>query len=448
MPRSPWTSSGKAESRPARVGGPGHRAEAREERERPALGGLDEADELFVDRLLGVVPAPVRQMGRAVQEGVFVEGERAADVDLVDLAGRGAETDSQARRDRRAREHDGPVREQLRGERRRDVDRRDTQRRARPLIDPGDVVVVGRDEPVDVGPQTSGGEHGAHRRLAGFGAPRVPDLDELAENRLEPAEAGTRETDDLLEIPAERAAQSLAGSHEQRLLETLGQPGEVVDRREPRARPGAEGGTRRGCDGPQAADADRHPETVGHDVLERVGLVDDEHVVPGKDGAVGCDVSAEQVEIHDDDVGGCRRRPRPFGETLAARRATERAGALLGAHAERRPQSRVRLLDELRPVAGHGPVRPSEDPAGSRAAFVRGSFARGEDSLGPGEPGFVQPLHAEVVRAAFQHRRREAAQAGGDERDVLVSELVLEGFCRGRDDDVPARKHRGDEVRQ
>ena len=220
----------EAEASPERVGCPVHRAEAREQRERPALGGFDEAGELLVDRLLGVVAAPVRQVRRTVQKGVLVESERAADVEDVELVRRGAEVHRQPRRDRRAREDDRLAGEQPLGEERRDLDRRDPQRWARPLVDPGDVVVVGGGEPVDVGPQPTGGEHRPHRGLGRVGEVTAVSRPEGGtELRFHSLEPGAAEREDLAEIPGRRAGQPFLGAGEQGLLEALRHPGEVVD---------------------------------------------------------------------------------------------------------------------------------------------------------------------------------------------------------------------------
>ncbi len=56
----------------------------------------------------------------------------------------------------------------------------------------------------------------------------------------------------------------------------------------------------------QASRADVHSERGGKDVFELMGLVDDKCVMLRQDLAPTSQISAEKMEIHDDDVrGGC-----------------------------------------------------------------------------------------------------------------------------------------------
>ena len=277
-----------------------------------------------------------------------------------------------------------------------------TRSAERAPFDPGDIVVVGPDEPVDVAPQVSRGEHRPHCRLGVVpGAAAGPG--ERAEIRLEPLETGAGEGEHVAEVAARPADEPFLGATDQGLLEPLRQPGDVVDGAGARPRAPREGGTGRGGDGAEPPGPNRHAETLGHDLLERVSLVDDEHVVGRQHRAVARDVGAEQMEVHDDDIRRLRRRPGPLGEALGSRRATEGAGALVRRHAQRGPQLLVRFGLELGPVTRRGPLGPGEDLPDLRRPLAGRRVVGPEHALGPGETGLAEPLEAEIVGAAFQH---------------------------------------------
>ena len=68
----------------------------------------------------------------------------------------------------------------------------------------------------------------------------------------------------------------------------------------------------------QASGADVHSERGGKDVLELMGLVDDERVVLRQHLSPTSQISAEKMKVHDDDVRGGRPRTSCLREALAA----------------------------------------------------------------------------------------------------------------------------------
>src|SRR5690606_24086193 len=97
------------------------------------------------------------------------------------------------------------------------------------------------------------------------------------------------------------------------------------------------------------------------DVLEHVGLVDDDDVVLGEDRPAAGEVEAVEVEVDHHDVGLGRPGPGRLGEAPVAPRAPGRAGAVAGGGADRGPGRLAGLDLELGPVAGAGGRRPRGD---------------------------------------------------------------------------------------
>ena len=96
-------------------------------------------------------------------------------------------------------------------------------------------------------------------------------------------------------------------------------------------------GPRRGDDGTEAARRDLDPEARGHDLLELVGLVEDDDVVVGQHRPAAGQVRPVEVGVDDHDVG--RRGPvvGGFGEAASARGAVVGARAFPGADAQHVP---------------------------------------------------------------------------------------------------------------
>ncbi len=110
--------------------------------------------------------------------------------------------------------------------------------------------------------------------------------------------------------------------------------------------------------GPESPGADLHPETVGHDLFNFVGFIEDHNVVGREHGTATGQVGSVQVGVDHHHVG--RRRPAPgiFGEALPARRATECSRAFAGGCRHHGPRPEVGLEVKLGPVPGGGVLRP------------------------------------------------------------------------------------------
>ena len=177
---------------------------------------------------------------------------------------------------------------------------------------------------------------------------------------------------------------------------------------------------------------------VAHDVLEHVGLVEHDDVVLGQDHAAAADVEAVEVGVDDDDVGGRGPPPGLLGEARLAERAAIGAGALVAADAHRSPRGVRRGPVELGAVAGVGACRPTRRSGGSRRASPP-PCPRARAGPRVAAVHLPQPLQADVVAAALQHRPVERhRQRRLQEGEVLAGELVLQRLRRrGHDDPRP-----------
>jgi hypothetical protein len=189
--------------------------------------------------------------------------------------------------------------------------------------------------------------------------------------------------------------------------------------------------------------ADRHAEVLRGDVLELVGLVDDQRRALRDDLAEGvvaqCRVGAQQMVVDDHDVALGGPLPHPRDEALAVARAG-RTGAGLRRRGDLRPEGQVvRQLVDLRPVAGLGGLGPRLDERVVDAVDVRAQRRRLLEGL--------PPLQAQVVATALHAGRAERhRQHPRQQRQVLGEDLFLEVLGAGRDDDpLPAQDGR-DEV--
>ena len=196
----------------------------------------------------------------------------------------------------------------------------------------------------------------------------------------------------------------------------------------------------------------RHPagregdaEGARHHVGSLVGLVEDEHVVLGEDVAARRHVGAEQVEVDHDDVGLPRPLVGGLGEAILAAGALLGPGALVGPDAHRRPRRRGRLEVQLGPVAGLAVLGPRQQPghlaadgAGAGATGVAVADRQAQLALVAGPADLQRRLPAEVVAAALEHgpRQPRPQPGGGDRREVLAGQLVLQGLGGGGDDDL------------
>ena len=181
----------------------------------------------------------------------------------------------------------------------------------------------------------------------------------------------------------------------------------------------------------EAGGADRQASRGRDDVLELVGLVEHHDVVLGQQRPSAGEVEAVEVGVDDHDVGTLRGPPgQPRRST--ARPAGQRAApghswlvTLTASHA--------------RGLIGH--VSSAWSPVGDVCAQVgeavelpahRGpEVVQLERSLVGAAVASSQPLEAEVVRAALEHRPLEGhAEVLGQEGQVLAGQLVLERLGR------------------
>ena len=192
----------------------------------------------------------------------------------------------------------------------------------------------------------------------------------------------------------------------------------------------------------QVGHADARAEPLGGDVLELVGLVEDDDVVLGK---------------HPDRPSDASRSPRSakynawFTNTISASPASARA----------RSEKQVDCTGQRAPRQRSGPDRELRPEPCGRCNLELGAIAR----LRAREPG-TQPLErrrvvrvdqalldvirsepADVVATALQHDGVDLAAEGRlREREVVVQQLRLQRARRGRDDDGASGRRRRNQV--
>ncbi len=172
-------------------------------------------------------------------------------------------------------------------------------------------------------------------------------------------------------------------------------------------------------------------------------LVENERVRAGQDLAEALlldrQVGEQQVVVDHHQIGLLRRAPRLDDEAFAERGAVG-AEAVLGGRGHARPQRRIlRHLGQFGAIAGRRARRPDVD-----RLQLGDLFAAGET---PFLPRLLEPVQAQVVRAALQQRRADArAEDAAHLRQVAMEQLVLQRLGAGRDDHAPARRQRGHEI--
>ena len=310
--RSSWVRMVNGQAGPERGGGLVHGPPAREQGQRAPAGRVDQRLQLVVHAGPVAGLAGIGEVGGAVQEGVGLVVERAADVEHVGALGRQPDPLGQVQRDGGGGEDGrapgphalastGPTSSGAtasRGWRRRPPTHATCPRagergvevlgqRDGRLLGADSALVgvghVGRDGP-QRGQQGSTGRRPCGERVADGVGQRAPGAaaDVGREGVGQPVPASARGAEQLVVVD-----------------DPAGQPGQVGE----------------------AAGAEATAGGVGDDVLELVGLVDHDHVVLGQDRAAGADVEAVEVGVDDDDVG--RRGPAAgrLGEALFAERA-------------------------------------------------------------------------------------------------------------------------------
>ena len=201
----------------------------------------------------------------------------------------------------------------------------------------------------------------------------------------------------------------------------------------------------------EPAAGDRHTRGTGGDVLDGVGLVEDDRVVGREYLSVGEHMQAVEVGVHDQHIDVGRRVPGSLSEALRTGRAVLRARALPpgDAHGFPRPVGRLEVETGPVPVRGLlGPIRQPRDLVAGAAGLLSRS-GRNQLALlrGGGRGQISELLEADVVRPALQHREpQRRAQSSLQLGQVLVDELVLEGLGGGGYDRLLAAHRDGREV--
>ncbi len=187
-----------------------------------------------------------------------------------------------------------------------------------------------------------------------------------------------------------------------------------------------------------------------------MGLVHDQHLVLRQDRGTLDGIDGEQGVVRDDDFGELGTLAGHLREALGAVGALRRAQALPRGHRHLRPGAVRDTRGEIVPVAVLGLVRPVTQPQQVLAQLAggRGGLELVEETvLLVLRHALVQPVQAQIVRPALQHRELRAAaqqrvQGVHRARQVAFHELALQ--CqRGRrhDHSLPVRE-RGHEIAQ
>ena len=150
------------------------------------------------------------------------------------------------------------------------------------------------------------------------------------------------------------------------------------------------------------------------------------------------EVGEQQMVIDDDDVGLDRLAAR-FDHVALAEVGAARAEAVVARRGDLRPQrmgvTQVRHFGEVAGARGAGPAFDARQRA----------VARAREALLPAE--LLQPVGAQIVRAPLEQRdARRHADGAGDQRQVLVEQLVLQRARAGGDEHAPAGEQRGHEI--
>ena len=193
-----------------------------------------------------------------------------------------------------------------------------------------------------------------------------------------------------------------------------------------------------------------HSDGVTDDVFESMSLVDDDHVVFGQYGAVRSDVEPVQMRVHDDDVGLGRPETGGLGETHSSEWAASRPGAFVGTYCHGSfgvAADAERKISEIAGVVAIGPLLHLCDLtmlASTRSFELHLLLALPTHDL-------LETLTTDVIAASLEYRPLEVASHRGgdglgDEGEILVGQLILEGFGRRGDHGLATRGDKGDQI--
>ena len=189
------------------------------------------------------------------------------------------------------------------------------------------------------------------------------------------------------------------------------------------------------------------PRKLRRDLRQLMRFVDDDRVGARQQVAEALllehEVRHQQVMIDDDDVGRLRVAPRLHDVATIERRAF-RAEAVVARRGHPRPH-RIGIA-ELRELGDVALPRRARPVAHFRQAARDFLAQAARSSLLLGE---LEPMHAQVVRAALQQRdAHRPADRARDRRQIAMEQLVLQLARAGGDDHAPAGEQRGHEIRE
>ncbi len=202
----------------------------------------------------------------------------------------------------------------------------------------------------------------------------------------------------------------------------------------------------------EAAGADLEAKGGRSDVLEFMGLIEDDQVVGRKQIASGGERGRIEVGVHHDHIGLCGPGAGRLGKTDVARGAASGAGALPRPDAQLGPGHRTGLPGQVGPVSGGGAFRPIHQSANLPAE--RAEVGRTADGIADIKPHLLvtaghlgHALPADVVGTALEHREFERrVECGGQVGEIPGGELILEGLGCSRHHRPGSEDQRRDQV--
>ena len=169
----------------------------------------------------------------------------------------------------------------------------------------------------------------------------------------------------------------------------------------------------------------------GRDLLEGMGLIDDQHVVLGQDhrlatpGRTQREVGKVERVVDEHDLAPRRTLAGELGVAAIAL-GTARATAAIGTNGELTPDNLARHKRQLVTVAFARPHQPIFKPSQLAAVLLGHALVR-EGALDA----------ADVIATALDDRcRNRQPRRGARQRQVLGQQLALQSLRRRRDDDA------------